>query len=1182
MNEHPLTKSQTILTTNQDIQKIKKENSNLKQQLIKKNQEIEEITAILSSYNIECDRIEYALQNIISALTPMEEESLLITLVRNLGKTLNLSLVILAEIKEKNPYLWETLVVCKQGEIKENFTYNIKGTPWEQVYEKKQPLIYYQGYYTMYNEANCLLGNKAESYIGFPLVNHNQELIGCLCLIDENPLIDQYWSLSILKIFASQITSELQNQKAQSMLINVQKQLELEIEERSSQLLSTHLALQTEITEKEEVKTALIESKEQYLSLVNSLQDVIFQRNLTGNWSFVNTAWTELTGFTVEETIGKHFSEFIHPEDRATCLDCIHPIVENDKSRQTQVRYLTKDGNYRWMDVHKQIIFNDKGETIGLSGTLRDITVQKIAKEALEQEQKQLYNLINNAPVAIAMFDQNMNYVSYSQQWLKEFHLKEKSLMGRCHYEIFPDLSPDRIELYKRVLKGEYLAKNEDSLILNNGIKLYYKWAMNPWFTMDNKIGGIIMVIQGINELVEARNSAVENAKVKSHFLATMSHEIRTPMNGVLGMAELLLKSELDEQQKDFLKTLYQSGKNLLTIINEILDFSKLEAGEMNLEKVDININSCLEEVVDLLGIKAQEKDLELLTFIDYQVENLNVQGDPTRLRQILLNLVGNALKFTDKGSVIIKVALEEERENSVKIRFQVKDTGIGISSEYQEKIFESFSQMDLSTTRKYGGTGLGLAICKQLVMIMNGEIGVKSEADQGSTFWFTVNLEKQTEPLVVTIPPKQYLKGLRLLIISHHIGTQKMLESYGLSWEMEVKTATTIQEGITYFNQENLMGKFYDMAIIEMQYPDLDQQIFTYLTKINPELADLRCIWLISIDQQNQVKNSLKNPHHHYLVKPIKPSKLADSLINIAQFSRGVAKDIEINNTREISPNNLTSDFSLNRDKNKQSLLKILLVEDTLINQKVILNQLKILGYYADCVNNGEEALSILEKHHYDLILMDCLMPYLDGYETTKILRKKQDNHAQIIIIAMTANAMAGEREKCLEAGMNDYLSKPVALDNLEVVLNRWQNFLESQFLPKETNSNCLGQVINNNSPESPDILPIDLAKINELVKDDLEFRTELLNSFFEDASFYLKELKIAIKEQNFDLIVYRSHQLKGMSSMVAIAHFPQLAQTLQHQAEAQKLENAQELLLEMENIFQQVQDFVEKESRN
>ncbi len=1182
MNEHQLAKSQTILTNNQDIQEIQKENLELKQQLIKKNQEIEETKAILSSYNMECDRIEYALQNIISARNPIGKESLLTTLVHNLGKTLNLSLVILAEIKEENPYLWETLVVCKQGEIQDNFTYNIKGTPWEQLYEKKLPLIYYQGYYTMYSEENYLSGNKAQSYIGFPLVNAHQELIGCICLIDENSLNDQYWSMSILKIFASQINSELQNKKAQETLINVQKQLELQIEERSYQLLSTHLALQTEITEKEEVKNALIESKEQYLSLVNSLQEVIFQRNLSGNWSFVNTTWTELTGFTVEETIGKHFSEFIHPEDRSTCLDCIHPIVENDKSRQTQVRYLTKDGNYRWMDVHKQIIFNEKGETIGLSGTLRDITAEKKAKEALEKEQKQLYYLINNAPVAIAMFDQNMNYVCHSQQWLKEFYLGEKSLIGRSHYDIFPDLSPERIDLYKRVLKGEYLTKQEDTLILKNGIKLSYKWAMNPWFTVENKIGGMIMVIQGINELVEARNSAVENAKIKSQFLATMSHEIRTPMNGVLGMAELLLKTKLDEAQKDFVYTLFQSGKNLLTIINEILDFSKLEAGEMHLEKVDFNINSCLEEVVDLLGIKAQEKDLELLTFIDYQVENLNVQGDPTRLRQVLLNLLGNALKFTNKGSVIIKVALENEQENSVKIRFQVKDTGIGISSEYQDKIFESFSQMDASTTRKYGGTGLGLAICKQLVTIMDGEIGVKSEVDQGSTFWFTVNLEKQTDPLTVTIPPKQYLKGLKLLIISHHVATQKMLESYGISWEMDVKTTTTIQEGITYFNQENLTGKSYDMAIIEMQYPDLDQEIFSHLIKINPELADLQCIWLVSIDQQNQVKNSLKNPHHYYLVKPIKPSKLADSLINIAQFSRGVVKDININNHREIPPNNLMSDSRLNQKTNQRNLLKILLVEDTLINQKVILNQLKNLGYSADCVNNGEEALTILEKCHYDLILMDCLMPNLDGYETTKIIRQKEVNNLQIIIIAMTANAMTGEREKCLEAGMNDYLSKPVALDNLETVLNHWQKFLSDQSFRNETNSNYFEQVINNNSPESADFLPIDLATIDELVKGDLEFRKELLNTFFEDAFIYLQDLKMAIQQRNFEMIIHRSHQLKGMSSMVAIARFPELAQTLQAQGEAQKLENEQELLLEMENIFQQVRDFVEKKSNN
>jgi PAS domain S-box-containing protein len=1172
MNENPSVKKSNMMAVEKmrmDYQKIKNENETLKLDLVSKNQEIQEIRGILSSYNTECDRIEYALQNIVLAMNPLQEESFFVTLVRQLGKILNVSLVILGEIKTKDPLTWETLVVCEKGEIKKNFSYDITGTPCEKVYQRKEAIIYPQGLNQLNNYNHLILGEKAESYIGFPLITEDQEIIGSLCLIDEKPIVDQYWSMSILKIFASQITSELKNKQTKESLIKLQKKLESQIEEKDSELLSATLALQTEISEKEEVKTALINSKETYLSLVNSLQEVVFQRDIGGIWIFVNTTWTNLTGFSAEETIGRHFSEFLHPEDCSTCLDCIHPLIENSPCRKTQVRYRTKTGESLWMEVNKQIIFNDQGEAIGLSGTLRDITAQKKAQEALEKEKKQLHHLISNAPVAIAMFDLNMNYVTYSHRWLKEFDLKETSLVGRSHYEIFPNVPPERIELYKKVLQGEYLSKNEDSLILHNGKKLYYKWAMNPWFVEDNQIGGMIMVIQGINELVEARNSALENAKIKSQFLATMSHEIRTPMNGVIGMAELLLKTTLDETQKDFVQTLYQSGKNLLTIINEILDFSKLEAGEMHLEKVDFSINSCLEEVVDLFGIKAQEKQLELLTLMDYQVENLNVQGDPTRLRQILLNLVGNALKFTEKGSVIIKVALEKESATNVKLRFQVEDTGIGIPQKHQEKIFESFSQMDASTTRNYGGTGLGLAICKQIITIMGGEIGVKSQVNRGSIFWFTVTLEKQKCPLSVTIPVQKYLKGLKLLIISHHVATKGILESYANSWGMEAKSANTIQEGIFYFNQEKLKGKPYHIAIIEMQYSDLDQEIFAHLTKLDPQLASLQCVWLVSLEQQNQINN----PSHHYLFKPIKTSKLSDLLIHIAQDFIKLNKGKYRNITQTKKPEQLTKQ-NQNRSNKSEDYPKILLVEDTPINQKVILNQLSILGYTADCVNNGKEALNILNKETYDLILMDCLMPNLDGYETTKTIRKKEGNIRHTNIIAMTANAMTGEREKCLKAGMDDYISKPIELDNLEQVLCKWIKVADGKSLSNKNSLNIPAKIPEISSLNSP----IDQEKFDEIVKGDLDFKLDLLKAFIDDAPIYVEDIKKAIKQRDFALIIHRSHQLKGASSMVAVHELPELAKILQSQGEAEKLENEKELIAKIEQILERVREFVEK----
>jgi len=923
----------------------------------------------------------------------------------------------------------------------------------------------------------------------------------------------------------------------------------LKINYQRSQLENEELK-QKLLTKNEELE----EIKFQYLNLVNSLQEVIFKRDIEGNWIFVNSTWTDLTGFTIEETIGRHFSEFIHPEDRSTCLDCIHPILENQACRQTQVRYLTKQGNYRWMDEQKQIIFNKFGEIIGLLGTLRDITKEKEAQEALKQEQNKLYYLINNAPVAIAMFDQNMNYLAYSQQWLKEFQLEENNLINKSHYEIFPYLPAEKIELYQRVLAGEYLASEEDCLTFNNQTKLYYKWAMNPCFSGDNQISGMIMVVQNINDLVEARNSAIENAKIKSNFLATMSHEIRTPMNGVLGMSELLLNTNLDPLQKDFVKTLYQSGKNLLTIINDLLDFSKLEAGEMSLNIQVFDLQETLENVIEMLSSQSNCKGIELLLLIAPNVP-LFLQGDRNRLQQILINLTGNALKFTERGAVTIQVSLVKEKDTEVTLKFMVKDTGIGIALEDQNKLFLSFSQVGEAQRGKYGGTGLGLSICKQLTDLMQGEIGVESEIDQGSNFWFILPFKKQLNPEVLSLSEISPLNGSKLLLIDHSLSYQ-MIYSYAENWQMEWYQAPTLATAIQSIHQEINTKHPYDIALVDLQSTKIDPRQLNKIITMDPLLQKIHWLFLISNNQIQELQPLLNQEIDGYLLKPLRVSHLFDTFMNLLS-----------NNNSNLKHSEIKIDQSLRHNYH------ILLVEDTPTNQKVITYQLQLLGYQVKCVNNGQEALNELAQTSYDLVLMDCLMPILNGYETTIKVRQEEGKSRHTIIIAMTAHAFDQDRQKCLEVGMDDYISKPVELDHLKIILQKWQEYLsESKISSLEASPNIYDR----------HQVPINFAKINEFVKNDWQFRQELFIIFLEDAAVYLKKIKQAILQQNFDQIIYHAHQLKGISSMIALYDLPELAHLLETQAQANQLENETELILKMEKILEKFRDFVSQESSN
>lgn len=889
------------------------------------------------------------------------------------------------------------------------------------------------------------------------------------------------------------------------------------VERDSEQNIIRMVGIHQDITEYRSAVSALELSEQRFSLTTSGSGDGHWDLEIESEKLWFSSRFWQLLDYghnEIPENVAEAWRASIHPDDKKLTFEAFNKHIKLDTPYDIEYRLKTKTGKWRWFNARGKSLRRSNGHAYRTAGSVTDIHERKLMEQTIIDERERLQVILDNSPVAVSITDDN--YLQFANPKFTEMFGLSK---GDRYEDIYVDENDD----------DKIIEKTKEGVIQNYEMKAY-----NP----NREIIDILSTFQTIeyqnkpaylgwnvdisnqkavqNELTAAKSVAEDATRAKSDFLANMSHEIRTPMNAIIGMSHLVLQTDLNRKQRNYVEKVHRSGESLLGIINDILDFSKIEANKLNMESIEFRLEDVLDNLANVVGLNAEEKLLEVMFSIPNDLPTALI-GDPLRLGQVLINIGNNAVKFTDKGEIVFAIDIKEQSSDSITLQFSIKDTGVGMSPEQQARLFASFSQADTSTTRKYGGTGLGLVISKKLTNLMGGDISVESELGKGSTFLFTAKFTKQERQISPRKSIVSELRDLRVLIVDDNKSSCEILAQMSASFGLRSDVTHSGHDALALLRADTKDP--YTLVLMDWKMPDMDGIKAAKQIKSEPSLRNIPTVIMVTAYGKEDASAAAKGVDiKDFLTKPVTPSNLFDSIMTC--LGQGFSS-LDKSSTREGATK---SDLEKLRGAN------VLLVEDNEINQELAMELLIANGLNVTVANDGKEALNILESSSFDGVLMDCQMPIMDGYTATRELRK-QAKFKELPIIAMTANAMAGDRDKVLDAGMNDHIPKPINVTEMFSTMAKWVHLSS----PNNTSGNeSMSKQNNAESVDLSQLIGIDTSQGLTICQDNKKLYVNLLIKFEAGYNDFAAQFEQSLQNEDATAPARAAHSLKGVAGNI------------------------------------------------